>query len=84
MSAIAPLSPLHAAFGEALLELREERGISQERLALDSELDPLIYGEAERGEHNLSLAHIGTLAQALEVPASAIHARAERLLGKPG
>jgi len=37
------------AFGEALWEIRKERGISQERLALDCDLDRTYISLIERG-----------------------------------
>ncbi|HEY5342438.1 MAG TPA: helix-turn-helix transcriptional regulator [Solirubrobacteraceae bacterium] len=76
------LSPAHAAFGDALRELRKERGIAQEGLALKSGLNRGYYGDVERGERNISLANILKIADALEVRASEIHARAERLLSE--
>lgn len=77
---MAALSPAHAAFGAAIRELRKERGIAQEALALKSGLNRGYYGDVERGERNVSLANILKIADALEVPTSAIHARAEKLL----
>lgn len=74
------LSPAHAAFGDALRELRKERGIAQEALAFKSGLNRGYYGDVERGERNVSLANILKIAAALETPASEIHARAESLL----
>jgi len=74
------LSTDHATFGEAIRELRRERGISQETLASKSGLNRGYFGAVERGERNVSLANILKIATALDVPASAIHARAERLL----
>jgi transcriptional regulator with XRE-family HTH domain len=79
-----PLSPSHAAFGDALRELRKERGIAQEALALKSGLNRGYYGDVERGERNVSLANILKIATALEVSASAILARAEQLLVERG
>ena len=79
---MAALSPAHAAFGAAIRELRNERGIAQEALALKSGLNRGYYGDVERGERNVSLANILKIAEALEVPASAIHARAEKLLSE--
>ncbi len=76
---MAVLSPTHAAFGAALRDLRKERGISQEGLALKSGINRGYYGGIERGERNVALTNIVKLAAALEVPASAIHARAERI-----
>lgn len=74
------ISPAHVAFGDALRELRKERGIAQEALALKSGLNRGYYGDVERGERNLSLANILKIADALEMPASQILERAEKLL----
>ncbi len=74
------LSQDHAAFGAAIRELRNERGISQEELAFKSGLNRGYYGDVERGERNVSLANILKIATALDVPASEIHLRAEALL----
>ena len=76
------LSQAHAAFGDALRQLRKERGISQEGLALKSGLNRGYYGDVERGERNVALANILKIADALELPASEIHVRAEQLLSK--
>jgi len=81
---MAKLSLDHAAFGDSIRELRKERGISQEGLAFRSGLNRGYYGDVERGERNVSLANILKIARALDVPASAIHLRAERLLSRPG
>jgi transcriptional regulator with XRE-family HTH domain len=77
-----PRSPTHAAFGRAIRELREERGISQEAFALRCGIDRSHYGGIERGERNPSLSHIVKVADALGVRISEIHARAERLLSR--
>jgi len=77
-----PLSPAHAAFGQAIRELRREQGIAQEAFALKSGLNRGYFGDVERGERNVSLANILKIADALELPASAVHARAEQLLAK--
>jgi transcriptional regulator with XRE-family HTH domain len=74
------LSVDHAMFGYAIRTFRKESGISQEGLALKSGLNRGYFGAVERGERNVSLANILKIASALEVPASAIHVRAERLL----
>lgn len=76
------LSQAHAAFGDALRQLRKERGISQEGLALTSGLNRGYYGDVERGERNIALANILKIADALELSASEIHARAEQLLSE--
>ena len=75
-------SRTHAAFGQAIRELREERGISQEAFALKSGIDRSHYGGMERGERNPSLTSIIKIANALGVQPSEIHARAEHLLSE--
>ena len=75
-----PRSERHAAFGLAVRELRRQRGLSQERLALDAGLDRTYMGGIERGERNPSLTNVFKIADALGVPAAALHVEAERLL----
>lgn len=72
-----PRSSAHVAFGRALRELREERGLAQEQLALESGLDRSYVGGIERGEKNPALANVFKLADALSVLPSEIHLRAE-------
>jgi transcriptional regulator with XRE-family HTH domain len=72
-----PISPVHAAFGQALRELRAERGVSQETVALDAGLNRGYYSGVERGVRNVSLTNIVKIADALGVPASDVLARAE-------
>jgi transcriptional regulator with XRE-family HTH domain len=74
-----PISPVHAAFGDALRELRAERGVSQEAVALDAGLNRGYYSGVERGVRNVSLANIVKIADALGVPASDVFARAEAI-----
>jgi transcriptional regulator with XRE-family HTH domain len=76
---VQPRSPSHAAFGQAVRELREERGTSQEAFALMCGIDRSHYGGMERGERNPSLTTVYKIADALEVRPSEIHARAEQL-----
>jgi transcriptional regulator with XRE-family HTH domain len=76
---VPSLSSSHAAFGAAIRALRKEQGVAQERLALKSGLNRGYYGDVERGERNVSLANILKIADALEVPASAIFVRSETL-----
>lgn len=77
-----PISTIHARFGQALRELRKERGISQEDLALISGLNRGYYGGIERGERNVALTNIYKLAVALNLPPSAIHVRAEQIAAR--
>jgi len=73
------MSPIHAAFGDALRELRAEHGMSQEAVALEAGLNRGYYSGVERGVRNVSLANIVKVANALGVPASAVLARAEAI-----
>jgi transcriptional regulator with XRE-family HTH domain len=71
------ISPVHAAFGDALRELRAERGMSQEAVALNANLNRGYYSGVERGMRNVSLTNIVKIADALGVPPSDVLARAE-------
>ncbi len=60
------------AFGSGLRELRMEKGLSQEALALTCGLDRTYIGGVERGERNISLININKIAKALGVPVKAL------------
>jgi transcriptional regulator with XRE-family HTH domain len=70
-------SPDHTAFGEAIRRIREERDITQTKLATLTKLDRSYMSGIERGERNPSLTNILLIARALDVPASVIFTRAE-------
>jgi len=55
-------------FGRRVRQLRVARGLSQEELALRSELDRSYIGQVERGERNVSLVNIERIAIGLGVP----------------
>ena len=74
----APRSPRHLAWGRALRELRTERGLSQERLALEAGLDRTYVSGIERGERNPSLSSLFKLVDALGTEVSELALRAER------
>lgn len=59
-------------FGRRLVELRRERGWSQERLALESGLARSYLGGVERGQRNIALYNICVLAEALRVAPGAM------------
>jgi transcriptional regulator with XRE-family HTH domain len=54
-------------FGERVRQLRKERGLSQEALALTCELDRTYIGGIERGERNISLINIYKISVALRI-----------------
>ncbi len=57
-------------FGRRLRALRMERGLSQEALSFEAELDRSYVGQVERGECNISLQNMAKLARALGVKLS--------------
>jgi transcriptional regulator with XRE-family HTH domain len=77
-------SPAHAAFGDAIRDLRNRRGISQESLALMCGLDRTYISGIERGTRNPSLANILKLAYALEESPVEIFARVQASAGSAG
>lgn len=62
-----PPSDPREIFGRRVRELRIERGFSQEKLAEISNLHRNYIGGIERGERNIGLLNIVTLARALGV-----------------
>ena len=69
-------------FGEVLRELRVERGLTQEALALDVGTERSHISALERAEKGPSLATILRLAQALRISAGDIVDRVERRLSE--
>ena len=72
-------SPAHAAFGNAIREIRKRHGISQAALAEECKLDRTYISGIERGQRNPSLTNILKIAAALGTPASRILACAEQI-----
>lgn len=58
------------AFGLRLVEIRKEKGLSQEKLALESGIARSYLSGVERGKRNIALINIHKLANTLGVPAS--------------
>lgn len=54
-------------FGNRVRELRKLKGLSQEALALECDLDRTYIGGVERGERNISLLNIHKIAHALKI-----------------
>lgn len=73
---------LEAAFGDALREFRARAGLSQEALALRSDLHPTYVSQVERGLKSPSLRTIRALASTLGVRPHAMVKRAEDLMDR--
>jgi transcriptional regulator with XRE-family HTH domain len=67
------------ALGQAIRAIRAERGLSQETVALDADMEPSWLSHIESGRRNPSWATIQRIAKALGVRTSDIAVRAERL-----
>ena len=61
---------LNKIFGAVLREYRDERGLSQEKLAELSELERTFISFLERGERQPSLTTIFKIAKALDISAT--------------
>ena len=59
---------IRAQFGIGLQRLRRARGLSQEALAADTDIDRAYVGRLERGEANPTLLLLGRIAVRLDVP----------------
>ena len=71
---------IRSTFGQVLREQRTARGISQEDLALNADVDRTFVSQMERGIRQPTITTIMKLAEALGIQASALVARMERLL----
>ncbi len=74
---MASPDPLLVGLGEAIRALRDEKGLSQERLSLDSGVHRNYLGGIERAERRPTLATVAILARTLGVRASELVALAE-------
>jgi transcriptional regulator with XRE-family HTH domain len=70
-------TPATQALGAALRSARKERGYAQEAFAARTGLDRSYYAAIERGEFNVSLKTLLTLATALELTAAELLALAK-------
>lgn len=71
------------AFGEALRQLRSERGdLSQEAAALACRIDRAYFGKIERGAKSPTLGTVWKIADGFETQPSDLLERAERLLAE--
>jgi transcriptional regulator with XRE-family HTH domain len=72
-------NPSHLALGEAIREFRKKKGISQEALGLEADLDRTYVSSVERGRRNISFDNLVKIAETLEVKPSQLLARWEGL-----
>jgi transcriptional regulator with XRE-family HTH domain len=77
---IQPLGGPLKAFGQALREIRNERGISQERLALECDLDRTYISLIERGVQSPTIRTVAKLAEILATQPSVLVLRMEQIL----
>lgn len=68
------------AFGQVLRELRKERGLSQEALALEAGLERNYISLLERGLNSASIKTLFKLSPVLDIPASRMLEEVERKL----
>jgi transcriptional regulator with XRE-family HTH domain len=74
--------PLYVAFGLAVRRIREELGLSQEEVAIQSGLHRNHVGEIERAETNPTLTTVEVLSQTFGLSPSGLLGRAEQLQRK--
>lgn len=68
--------PSLIALGEAIRRIRQAKGLTQERLALLSDVDRSYLGRVERGDNNAALLTLVRIASALEVTVAEIMSEA--------
>lgn len=71
---------IEAAFGSAVREIRKQRGLSQEQLAFESDLDRSFISLVECGHKQPSLVTIFQLAKALDTTPAKLLGDTERIL----
>lgn len=69
-----------AAFGTVLRRFRQQRQLTQEQLAWNSEIDRTFISELELGKKEPGLVTILILARALDIPAATLIAEVETAL----
>ena len=68
------------AFGAVLRDLRNQAHLSQEKLALEADIDRSYISKLENGVYQPSLAMVFALAQILEISPKEIVGRVEEIL----
>jgi transcriptional regulator with XRE-family HTH domain len=70
-------SPANQALGRSIQALRKKQGYTQESFAMKAEIDRSYYGAIERGEFNVTVDTIMTIAAGLGVPAAELFRQAK-------
>ena len=70
---------LEAAFGQVLREIRNDKSVSQEKLAMECDLDRTYISMLERGLRQPTLKTIFVLAKALNIDPSKIIKKVENI-----
>ncbi|HEX5853949.1 MAG TPA: helix-turn-helix transcriptional regulator [Solirubrobacteraceae bacterium] len=73
----AKKSTANQALGNAIRAIRKQKGYTQESFALHADVDRSYYGAIERGEFNVTVDTIMSIAAGLAVPAAALFKRAK-------
>jgi transcriptional regulator with XRE-family HTH domain len=69
-------SAANQALGRAIQALRKEQGYTQESFAMKADIDRSYYGAIERGEFNVTVDTLTTIAVGLNVPIAELFRRA--------
>ena len=78
-----PASPaFQIALGEAVAARREELGLTQEQIYLHTGIQQRYFSNVETGKRNPSYSSLRRLAAALDLSASELLARAEKIEGE--
>ena len=64
-------------FGRTIKQIRNEHGLSQERFALQIDMDRTYYASVEAGRRNISLENILKISNGYHIPISEIFLRME-------
>ena len=70
-------SEANQALGSAIRAVRKQKGYTQETFALHAEIDRSYYGAIERGEFNVTVDTLISIAAGLGVPAASLFKRAK-------
>lgn len=70
-------SPQLVALGKAIRQIRLQKGISQESLALVAEVDRSYVGRVERGDNNVAVLTLAKLAKALGISVTKLMQKAK-------